>query len=301
MPTMTRALDLPRRPRRLRRSAGMRGLVRETRLSAESFVYPLFVANGERARREVPLDARRLQPVCGRDRQGSRGRESGWRARGPALRHSRHERRDGQRRDDPEGPVQCAVRAIKREVPGMIVMTDVCLCEYTSHGHCGVIVNDDVDNDVTVDLLVRAALSHAAAGADVVAPSDMMDGRVGAIRRALDENGFTTSRSWRTPRSTARPSTVPFREAAGLDAGVRRPPVAPDGSGQRRGSAARGGAGPRRRRRHRHGEAGDAVPGCDLAGEVHASRSPPRRTTSAANTRCSRPRHATAGSTSPAR
>jgi porphobilinogen synthase len=91
---------------------------------------------------------------------------------------------------DPEAPVQSAVRAIKRDAPRTVVITDVCLCEYTSHGHCGVIVNQDVANDPTVELLVRAAVSHAAAGADIVAPSDMMDGRVGAIRRALDEREF---------------------------------------------------------------------------------------------------------------
>jgi porphobilinogen synthase len=115
---------------------------------------------------------------------------------------------------DPEGPVQNAVRAIKRQVPGMLVITDVCLCEYTSHGHCGVIVENDVANDVTVELLVRAALSHAAAGADVVAPSDMMDGRVGAIRKALDEAGFTQVAIMSYAAKYSSAFYGPFREAA---------------------------------------------------------------------------------------
>src|SRR5207247_5907188 len=90
---------------------------------------------------------------------------------------------------DPEAPVQSAVRAIKRAVPGMLIVTDVCLCEETDHGHCGIVIDDDIANDPTVEQLVRASVSHAAAGADLVAPSDMMDGRVGAIRQALDERG----------------------------------------------------------------------------------------------------------------
>jgi porphobilinogen synthase len=110
--------------------------------------------------------------------------------------------------------VQNAVRAIKRQVPGMLVITDVCLCEYTSHGHCGVIVENDVANDVTVELLVRAALSHAAAGADVVAPSDMMDGRVGAIRKALDEAGFTQVAIMSYAAKYSSAFYGPFREAA---------------------------------------------------------------------------------------
>ena len=117
--------------------------------------------------------------------------------------------RAGSRRRDPEAPVQTAVRALKREVPELVVITDVCLCEYTSHGHCGILDGEEIVNDVTVAHLVQAALSHAVAGADFVAPSDMMDGRVAAIRQALDERGFEQRRrSCRTRRSTARRSTV---------------------------------------------------------------------------------------------
>ena len=115
---------------------------------------------------------------------------------------------------DAEAPVQSAVRAIKREVPGLVVVTDVCLCEYTSHGHCGIVVDEEVANDPSVEQLVRAALSHAAAGADVVAPSDMMDGRVGRIREALDEAGFTQVAIMSYAAKYCSAFYGPFREAA---------------------------------------------------------------------------------------
>ena len=119
---------------------------------------------------------------------------------------------------DPEAPVQSAVRAIKRETPDVLVVTDVCLCEYTDHGHCGILVDDEIVNDPTVDQLVRAAVSHAAAGADIVAPSDMMDGRVGAIRHALDERGFENTAIMSYAAKYARRSTDPS---------ARRPASAP--------------------------------------------------------------------------
>jgi porphobilinogen synthase len=115
---------------------------------------------------------------------------------------------------DAEAPVQLAVRAIKRDVPGLLVVTDVCLCEYTSHGHCGIVVDEEVANDPTVEQLARAALSHAAAGADVVAPSDMMDGRVGRIREALDEAGFTQVAIMSYAAKYCSAFYGPFREAA---------------------------------------------------------------------------------------
>jgi len=113
-----------------------------------------------------------------------------------------------------DAPVQQAVRALKREVPGLVVITDVCLCEYTEHGHCGVIRDGDVDNDATLDLLAKEAVSHARAGADIVAPSDMMDGRVAAIRSALDENGFANTAILAYSAKYAGPFYGPFREAA---------------------------------------------------------------------------------------
>jgi porphobilinogen synthase len=113
-----------------------------------------------------------------------------------------------------DAPVQQAVRALKRELPRLVVITDVCLCEYTEHGHCGVIRNGDVDNDATLELLAREAVSHARAGADIVAPSDMMDGRVGAIRRALDEHGFADTAIMSYAAKYAGAFYGPFREAA---------------------------------------------------------------------------------------
>ena len=115
---------------------------------------------------------------------------------------------------DTNGPVQEAVRAIRRDVPDTVVITDVCLCEYTSHGHCGIVIDDDISNDATVEQLVRAALSHAAAGAHMVAPSDMMDGRVGAIRAALDERGFDQVAIMAYAAKYCSGFYGPFREAA---------------------------------------------------------------------------------------
>ena len=115
---------------------------------------------------------------------------------------------------DPEGPVQSAVRALKKDVPGLLVVTDVCLCEYTSHGHCGVLDGEEILNDATVDELARAALSHAAAGADVVAPSDMMDGRVGRIREVLDEGGYANVAIMSYAAKYCSAFYGPFREAA---------------------------------------------------------------------------------------
>src|SRR5262249_1393898 len=115
---------------------------------------------------------------------------------------------------DPEAPVQSAVRAIRREVPGVLVVTDVCLCEYPDHGHCGIVIDDAIANDPTVEQLVRAAVSHAAAGADIVAPSDMMDGRVGAIRAALDERGFEQTAIMAYAAKYCSAFYGPFRDAA---------------------------------------------------------------------------------------
>jgi porphobilinogen synthase len=116
---------------------------------------------------------------------------------------------------DPEAPVQSAIRAIKREVADVLVATDVCLCEYTDHGHCGIVIDNEIANDPTVDQLVRAAVSHAAAGADIVAPSDMMDGRVGAIRQALDERRFESTAIMAYAAKYCSAFYGPFRDAAG--------------------------------------------------------------------------------------
>jgi porphobilinogen synthase len=208
------AIDLVRRARRLRRSAGIRGFVRETRLSAEQFIYPLFVCPGSGVRREVPSMPGVFQlSVDEAVREVQAARQDG--VPGVLLFGLPDHKDDvGSAAYDADAPVQAAVRAIKRAAPDTVVVTDVCLCEYTSHGHCGVLVDKDVANDPTVEQLVRAAVSHASAGADIVAPSDMMDGRVGAIRKALDERGFENVAIMSYAAKYCSGFYGPFREAA---------------------------------------------------------------------------------------
>ena len=184
------SLTLTRRMRRLRRSEAMRAMVRETRLSPDMFILPLFVCEGEGVRREVPsMPGVFNLSVDEAVKEAQAAQADGVRS---VILFGLPDQKDdiGSPAYDPEAPVQCAVRAIKRDVRDMLIVTDVCLCEYTDHGHCGIVIDDEIANDPTVNQLVRVAVSHAAAGADIVAPSDMMDGRVGAIRQALDERGF---------------------------------------------------------------------------------------------------------------
>jgi porphobilinogen synthase len=208
------ALKLTRRLRRLRRSETMRALVRETRLSPEVFVLPLFVCEGEGVRREVPS----MPGVFNLSVDEAVKEAEGARAAGvkSVLLFGLPDHKDdiGSLAYDPEAPVQAAIRAIKRNTPDVLVITDVCLCEYTDHGHCGIVIDGEVANDPTVDQLVRAALSHASAGADVVAPSDMMDGRVGAIRQALDERGFENTAILSYAAKYCSAFYGPFRDAA---------------------------------------------------------------------------------------
>src|SRR5687767_4797512 len=208
-------LSLRHRPRRLRRSAAIRALVRETRLSADMFIYPLFVCSGEGQRREVGSMPGVFQlSVDEAVREAAAARAEGVRG---VLLFGLPDEKDsiGSAAYDPEAPVQSAVRAIKREVADLLVVTDVCLCEYTSHGHCGILVENEITNDTTVEQLVRAALSHAVAGADIVAPSDMMDGRVGRIRDALDEAGCTQVGIMSYAAKYCSAFYGPFRDAAG--------------------------------------------------------------------------------------
>jgi porphobilinogen synthase len=209
------SLKLTRRLRRLRHSAPMRALVRETRLSPEMFVLPLFVCEGEGVRREVPS----MPGVCNLSvdeavRETAAARADGIKS---VILFGIPDQKDaiGSLAYDPEAPVQSAIRAIKREVPDVLVVTDVCLCEYTDHGHCGIVIDGEIANDPTVEQLVRAAVSHAAAGADIVAPSDMMDGRVGAIRQALDERGFEHTAIMAYAAKYCSAFYGPFRDAAG--------------------------------------------------------------------------------------
>ena len=176
--------------RRLRSTESLRRLVRETRLEPSQFILPLFVVEGEGIRREIgsmpgnyQLSVDELVKEC--------AKTSALGVSGVILFGiPTHKDECASGAYDDHGIVQQSIRAIKAAVPKLLVMTDVCNCEYTSHGHCGKIVDGDVDNDATLEWLAKSAVSHARAGADVVAPSDMMDGRVGAIREALDEAGF---------------------------------------------------------------------------------------------------------------
>jgi porphobilinogen synthase len=214
-PTHTHsALKLTKRLRRLRTSEAMRAIVRETRLSPDMFVLPLFVCEGEGIRREVTsMPGVFNLSVDEAVKESAAAKADG--VRGIILFGLPDQKDDvGSSAYDPEAPVQSAIRAIKREVPGVLVITDVCLCEYTDHGHCGIVIDDEIANDPTVDQLVRAAMSHAAAGADIVAPSDMMDGRVGAIRDALDERGFEHVAIMSYAAKYCSAFYGPFRDAA---------------------------------------------------------------------------------------
>ena len=216
MPTTTKAtLSIPRRLRRLRANEVIRGLVRETRLSPEMFVLPLFVCTGTGIRREVPsMPGVYNLSVDEAVHEVEHARQDGVRS---VLLFGLPDHKDdvGSSSYDPDAPVQAAIRAIKQRFPDVLVMTDVCLCEYTEHGHCGILVDHEIANDATVEQLVRAALSHADAGADVVAPSDMMDGRVGAIRTALDANGHQGVVIMSYAAKYCSAFYGPFRDAAG--------------------------------------------------------------------------------------
>jgi porphobilinogen synthase len=214
-PTHTHpALKLTRRLRRLRRSPTLRALVRETRLSPDLFVLPLFVCEGEGVRRAISsMPGVFNVSVDEAVKEVEAAKADGVKS---VILFGLPDRKDdiGSAAYDPEAPVQSAIRAIKREVADVVVMTDVCLCEYTDHGHCGIVIDEEIANDPTVEQLVRAAVSHAAAGADVVAPSDMMDGRVGAIRQALDERGYENTAIMAYAAKYCSAFYGPFREAA---------------------------------------------------------------------------------------
>jgi porphobilinogen synthase len=203
------------RPRRLRRTPGIRALVRETRLDPSQLVYPLFVCPGEGVRTPVlSMPGVAQLSVDEVVREARAAAAEGVRAvllfGIPASKDA-----EGSSALDAHGPVPRAVRALRQEVPGTTVVTDVCLCEYTSHGHCGVLAGEYVDNEATVPLLVQEAIVHAEAGADIIAPSDMMDGRVGAIRDGLDAAGHGSVAIMSYAVKYASAFYGPFREAAG--------------------------------------------------------------------------------------
>jgi len=201
------------RPRRLRRTEAMRRLVRETRLSIDDFIYPIFVSAKISESEPIPsLPGLSNFPVAQLATEAIRVHQLG--IPGVILFGTPTEKdANGSASCAADGVIQRAVTKIKQAVPELLVITDVCLCEYTDHGHCGVIKNDTVDNDATLEILARQAVSHAMAGADMVAPSDMMDGRVGAIRNALDQRGYSEIAIMSYAAKYCSAFYGPFREA----------------------------------------------------------------------------------------
>ena len=202
------------RPRRLRANETIRRMVRETTLSPDNFIYPMFVTHGKGVRKEIssmPGNYQQSVENLVKDCEEVRGLGI------PAVilfGIPEHKDELGTEAYSDEGIVQHAIKAIKNKLPDLMVITDVCMCEYTSHGHCGVIKNGQVQNDATLELLAKEALSHAKAGADMVAPSDMMDGRVGAIREVLDDSGYENTPIMAYAAKYASGFYGPFREAA---------------------------------------------------------------------------------------
>lgn len=203
-----------KRLRRLRMTEALRSMVRETELSTKDFIYPLFVVPGSRIRKEVKsmpgvfqLSVDEILRECVDVK--TLGIPS-------VILFGIPEHKDevGSEAYDENGIVQTAIRGIKKEVPELVVITDVCLCEYTSHGHCGVVRDNEIVNDESIELLTKEALTHAQAGADMVAPSDMFDGRVQAIRRVLDQNGFHNIPIMSYSAKYASGFYGPFRDAA---------------------------------------------------------------------------------------
>jgi porphobilinogen synthase len=202
------------RPRRLRRTEALRRLVRETWLEPSQFVLPMFVRSGTGIRR--PIESMPGVAQTSVDELVRDAREAASLGIGGVLLFGIPDHKDavGSEAWNDDAPVQQAIRALKHDVPELVIITDVCLCEYTDHGHCGVVRNGDVDNDATLELLAKESVSHARAGADIIAPSDMMDGRVRAIRTALDAEGFSNAAILSYAAKYAGPFYGPFREAA---------------------------------------------------------------------------------------
>ena len=208
-------MDLIQRPRRLRGSENLRKMVRETRMDKSSLIYPLFVKEGTGIEEEIPAMEGQFRYSVDRlpfelERLQNAGVNSIMLFGIPD-----HKDEVGSGAYDPNGIVQKALREAKKQFPDMYYITDVCMCEYTSHGHCGVLCGHDVNNDATLELLAKTAVSHVEAGADMVAPSDMMDGRVRAIREALDANGHYGAPIMSYAVKYASAFYGPFRDAAG--------------------------------------------------------------------------------------
>lgn len=208
-------MELIQRPRRLRGNEVLRKMVRETRMDKSSLIYPLFVKEGTNIREEIPsMEGQYRYSI---DRLPYELEELKKAGVGSVMLFGIPEHKDavGSGAYDDQGIVQRALREAKKQFPDLYYITDVCMCEYTSHGHCGVLCGHDVDNDATLELLAKTALSHVEAGADMVAPSDMMDGRVRAIREILDQNGNTGTPIMSYAVKYASAFYGPFRDAAG--------------------------------------------------------------------------------------
>ena len=202
------------RPRRLRKNESFRSLIRETRLSASQLIYPLFVMPGKNIREKIPS-----MPGIFRlsvDQLAKEAKECLALGVNAVILFGLPEKKDamGSGAHAKNGIIQQAVKELKNKAPELMVITDVCLCEYTDHGHCGCIIGQDVDNDATLEILAKTALSHAQAGADMVAPSDMMDGRIAEIRGMLDENNFEMIPIMSYAVKYASSFYGPFRDAA---------------------------------------------------------------------------------------
>jgi porphobilinogen synthase len=202
------------RPRRLRKNEALRSLIRETHLSASQFVYPLFIIPGKNIRQEI-LSMPGVYRIS-IDQLGGEAKELLQLGINSVILFGLPEKKDsmGSGAHAKDGIIQIAIKELKQKAPTLTVITDVCLCGYTDHGHCGCLINKEVDNDATLEILAKTALSHARAGADIVAPSDMMDGRVAEIRAALDENNFDMIPIMSYAVKYASAFYGPFRDAA---------------------------------------------------------------------------------------
>lgn len=206
--------ELTNRPRRLRTSPVLRSMVRETRISTDTLVYPFFVVEGENIKEEIKTMPGQYRWSIDRLPELFDNLKSSGVSSVLIFGIPDHKDEIGSSAWDENGIVQKALRYIKKEYPDMYCITDVCMCEYTSHGHCGILCGDYVDNDKTLEVLAKTALSHVKAGADMVAPSDMMDGRIAAIRETLDANGYVNVPIMSYSVKYASAFYGPFRDAA---------------------------------------------------------------------------------------
>ncbi len=206
-------MNLSHRPKRLRKNTAIRNLVRETRLNVSDLICPVFIAEGKNIKREIPSMPGQFHYSIDRLEEGINEIAALEIQSVLLFGLPEHKDESGSRAYAQNGTVQQAVRLVKGKYPELFVITDVCLCQYTSHGHCGIIDNKAIDNDKSVEILAKIALSHSEAGADMVAPSDMMDGRVKAIRKILDENNFKDTSIMSYSAKYASAFYGPFRDA----------------------------------------------------------------------------------------